>query len=244
MINRLPSTTSRYEWYVLDWVKTDSYLIFHIKDSTYEIYYSSNKDSGKYFLEAYGSFQRFLQEEDTSYIVFKDSIVNQPSLVIEKKWTFDNSIQDSIIIKLSKPVIFLPFLYFTFYNSNDTTYWSFLRWGINKPLQLKLKKGEFDEFYCSFNGINVKEKYYSKKHSLNGDSNNVLHLNIGSNYRSYNHMSSTNLTGDTAFYIGKNKLLLTNRFNVYSYTKLSGVSSRFIKKHYPLLYKLKYPNVK
>ena len=57
-------------------------------------------------------------------------------------------------------------------------------------------------------------------------------------------MSSTNLTGDTAFCIGKKELLLTNLFYGYNPNKLSGVSSRFIKKHYPLLYNLKYANVK
>jgi len=243
IIKKIRTKEKQNHWYVIqNFEKGKSYDIYYIRDSVYEVYYRIEPKINHHYLQAYGSYQ-FFPSNSNGYIVFKDSIVYQPSIVIKSEWSYDKNTSDSIILKLNKPLMKLYFVNLNLINSIDTFNVSFLRWSLKRPLEVKFQKGGYSSFYVTYEDFNDKRNsFYSKNEPLIvKDSNNIVNISLLSKYRSYEQVPGRkNMSGDTAFYLDKNRIFLTNYLGFRIKQELIGVSEKHIKKKYPFLYNLKY----
>jgi hypothetical protein len=196
--------TVKTNWYRLYNFKKKSNLLIHTIDSSYIIYRLGQHNYEHFFISAYGSFKK-IEILNKIYLIFKDSILNQPTVRIYTDSTKDTIIgaHDSMQIILVNNFLNPRHLKMYLLGYSDTIIINNYAGRIGNS-SFQIKSGQYNRFYIE---VPCPDPYildYTlRSNVLNFDMNfnGIFYVKMESTYSSLNKEPSIDFfNNDTAIY--------------------------------------------
>ncbi len=194
------TTNHNESWFVQKVIPEKSSTIIHIHDSIYNVYSIRKPGDDTMFLMSYGTV-KYLATQSNKTLIFNDSIRFQPSIKLDHKASFNNTLNDSMDIILNITLFDPRFFVINLMKGKDTlsVYTSRARMGINK---FRIINNMYDSFFVEYQYLYKKNKNYQYSDFIdltNNGTNNEININMRSEYRGiFRYPNDLNLDGDTA----------------------------------------------
>ncbi len=230
--------TVQNNWYGYYNFKKNSNQLIETTDSSYKIYRLASPNADYFSLSAYGSLQK-IQVLDKTYLIFRDSILNQPSVRIYADSKKDSlfAAHDSMQIVLVNNFLNPRYLKMYLFGPNDTVIINNYSGRIGKN-SFQIKSGVYNRFYIEtpFPDPYILD-YTLRSNVLNFDMNfnGIVYVKMESTYSALNKEPGIDfLNNDTAI-VDKKSILDFRKPTKLKYKKVNkGQFNKFYKKKFLL----------